>query len=351
MRQRTLLLTTVTASLLLSAPISRADDRSAARPLFEEGRKLMKAGKTAEACSKFEAAARLTQTSGVRLNLAVCWEKLGRIASAWEMYEEARAIAERAGDKAQLELSEKGKMALEPKLPHVLVSVPAAVGAVQGLHVMRDGEPVLSGAWGVAVPVDPGTHEISASAPEHRPWSTKVDIQAGAATVTVTIPQLDAESMPVVVAPPAPEHVAPSLTAPSRGSSGSTFGAPSDATPAQPSAPGSTQRWLGIAAAGLGVVGLGIGSYFGLHASSLKNDYLSHESGGHCSDAECQADSQSAASAGNASTAFFVAGAVLAGGGVALWLTAPKGSESGVSAKVVSLVDPRTAGVAVQGAW
>ncbi|HEY2516138.1 MAG TPA: hypothetical protein VGI39_34945, partial [Polyangiaceae bacterium] len=147
--------------------VAHADDRAAARTMFDEGRRLMKAGKVAEACAKFEASSHLTQTAGVRLNLAVCWAKQGRTASAWGMYDEARALAERSGDTAAIEVADKGKAELGPKLSKLVVTV--ATGT-PGIEVTRDGEPVPAGAYGMGVPVDPGEHRIEAHAAGRKAW-------------------------------------------------------------------------------------------------------------------------------------------------------------------------------------
>ncbi len=87
----------------------------------------------------------------------------------------------------------------------------------------------------------------------------------------------------------------------------------------------SSLRWVGLGAAGLGVVGLGLGTVFGLRASSLQD-----EAG--CPDNRCRDETSAgklrdAQSAGNLSTVFFVAGGVLAAGGVTLFLLSP--SEGG----------------------
>jgi hypothetical protein len=345
LRQRHLPATlAIFATLALAGSTVRADDRAAARALFEEGRRLMKAGDVADACPKFEAAAHLTQTSGVRLNLAVCWEKLGRTASAWAMYDEARVIAERSGDASQLDLALKGKAALEPKLSRILVSVPAA-SLARDLQVTRDGEPVLSGAWGVGVPVDPGPHQIAASAPGRKAWSTKIDVAAGAATLTVMVPVLEPEA-PKVAALPPPEPRAPVTT----GQPATQPPAPVD-TQSTSGSSGSTQRLIGAVAAGVGVVGLGVGSYFGIKTASDKSTYQAHEANGQCIDLTCQTVSHNAASEGNISTVLFIAGGVVLAGGAVLWLTAPRAHEGAVTAKIVPAVGTRTAGLSLEGSW
>ena len=72
-----------------------------AEQLFRDGRALIGQGKFDEACEKFAASQRLAPAIGTLLNLAVCREKQGRDATAWSLYADAEAQAQRAGDKAR----------------------------------------------------------------------------------------------------------------------------------------------------------------------------------------------------------------------------------------------------------
>src|SRR5687767_12500948 len=95
--------TLVVASLLLLLPaIARADgprDSLAAEVLFSEARALMKDGRWEEACPKLEASHSLDPALGTLLNLAECYAKVGRTASAWLRYREAAAVAVQQGQK------------------------------------------------------------------------------------------------------------------------------------------------------------------------------------------------------------------------------------------------------------
>src|SRR5688572_27022649 len=85
------------AALTVTPPAhAQAENQAAARALFEEARDLAKAGNYSAACPKFEAANRLYASPGALLNLADCYEHLGRTASAWSQFGEAASVAERA---------------------------------------------------------------------------------------------------------------------------------------------------------------------------------------------------------------------------------------------------------------
>ena len=120
----------------------------------------------------------------------------------------------------------------------------------------------------------------------------------------------------------------------------------SDVTPPTPGR-GHTQRVVAVVAAGVGVVGVALGSVFGAGALSKNSDANS----GHCTGNSCDATGVSlrkdAVSAGNLSTLFFAVGAVGVASGVVLWLTAP--SNHGVQAAAAA--GPGTYGAVLRGTW
>lgn len=326
-----------TLALLIAATFAASaghgDDRATAQQLFQQGKAMMIDGRVAEACLKFEGAAQLSPTPGVRLNLADCWARMGRVASAWAKYDEALALAERAGDKDAADLARRGKADLEPKLSYLVVTV-TEQAMVSGLELSRDGQPLPQAAWGTPVPVDPGKHEIIARAPAHKPWSTKKTVAGDGARVSFEVPVLAWEDKPVASGEPGSASASASREAPTHGGTG------------------ARQRAMALVAGGLGVVGIGVGSYFGLRAKSKKDDYQSHRgSDGACLDMECQTLSQDARSAGNVSTAAFVAGGALVATGAVLWLTAPSGRTKEGSAKLLPVAGRQLAGLELRGSW
>src|SRR5438034_1147130 len=75
-----------------------SEAKAAAEASFEEARQLVLAGHFAEACPKLEASQRLDPAPGTELNLADCYEKTDRFASAWGMFQQAADDERRAGD-------------------------------------------------------------------------------------------------------------------------------------------------------------------------------------------------------------------------------------------------------------
>ena len=87
------------AACSLSPRIARADDEAAtAQALFDQATALKANEDWAGACPKFESSYRLDPALGTLLNLANCFEKLGKIASAWARWEEAYQWATKNGD-------------------------------------------------------------------------------------------------------------------------------------------------------------------------------------------------------------------------------------------------------------
>jgi hypothetical protein len=160
-----------------------------AEQLFTEARELAKANRWAEACPRFEASLRSDPVLGTRLNLATCYEHIARLASAWSLYRESIVLAKKAGDAKRRAYAEKQAAALEPRLPRLVIAAPRTPPA--GFVVTRDGTTIDAGALGVALYVDPGLHEIVASAPRCEAFQQTVMLVEGK-TETLAIPDLQA---------------------------------------------------------------------------------------------------------------------------------------------------------------
>lgn len=198
-------MTSTRCSILVSAiavcfATSAAAQSSAAiaEGLFREGKKLLEEKKFAEACPKFAESARLDPSSGVELALGLCYEGLGKTASAWGAYESAISLARRDNRKDRERAATKRAAALEPKLSHATIAVPPDVAKLDGLEVREDDVVIGSAAWNDA-PVDPGTHTLAVSAPGKKPWSTTFTVEGLHASQTITVPELEDEPVAIAV--------------------------------------------------------------------------------------------------------------------------------------------------------
>jgi len=177
-------------SLVCSAAgtASAQTDSAGARALFQEGRSLMEAERYEEACPKFEESLKLDNGIGTQFNLAHCWEKLGRTASAWALFLDVAAAAKADNQEKREAAARERAKALEPRLTRMRIDVSEGV---PGMKIERDQTVVGKAAWGSAVPVDPGRHVIEVTAPGKKPWSDEVETPATARTFTVKVPALE----------------------------------------------------------------------------------------------------------------------------------------------------------------
>src|SRR6266545_4086673 len=75
-----------------------AQNKRAADAAFRQGKRLIEKGETTAACARFEGSLKLMEQLGVRLNLADCYERLGRLSAASTEFRAAEIAARRAGD-------------------------------------------------------------------------------------------------------------------------------------------------------------------------------------------------------------------------------------------------------------
>jgi hypothetical protein len=324
-------------ALAPAASAQNASDAAAAEALFNEAQRLATAGKYAEACPKFAESLRLDSGIGAMLYLADCWEKTGKTASAWAQFREAEQLASQQGDKRAV-AAHKRAAQLEPNLARLVIRVAPGVD-VPGLDVKRDTTEVGRAQWGVPVPVDPGQHTVTATATGKKPQEVAVNVPAGTTPTTLDLVALQDEA----AGPSAPAPAPASAPAPMP-----------DTPPADEGAhPGQTQRLLGLVAGGVGVVGIGIGSYFGFDTISKNN---ASNTAGNCNAATnaCSQnglDLRSAAkSSGLVSTVAFAAGAAFLAGGVVLYLTAPH-ADSAATVGFVPALDGRGGAAIFSRAW
>jgi serine/threonine-protein kinase len=292
---------------VLAAPataLAQGGDKALAEELFRQGQALMQEERYAEACPKLAESQRLDPGTGTLLNLGVCHEREGKLASAWAEYNEVITFAQRDGRQDRVAYARERIAAVEPRLARLKIELSAGAD-VPGLEVRLDGNLVGRPALGVAVPVDPGPHEVAASAPGKLAWKSTAIAPEGPGRVAIVIPALEA----------APEQAPAAATQ-------ATASAP---TSDKPPADGKTQRIVAYVLGGVGVAGIGVGSVFGLNAIAKYDE--SNEQG--CNGNQCPPAAaetrREAQSAGTISTVAFVIGGAALAGGVVLFLTAPSG--------------------------
>jgi hypothetical protein len=231
--------------LVAIAGHARGEALASAEALFREGKALLEAGDHDAACPKLEHSQRLDPAIGTLALLAFCHEQQGKLATAWQQYLSAAAMARDAGQRDRERVARARAADLDRRLSRLTIVVEQPL---PGLELRRSGHSVRPAEWGLAVPVDPGSIEIEARAPGYQPWQRVVQIEAGPSSVALRVPPLE----PVAQRQP---------------------------NRAPPEAPGEQHRsdptdetsWLGrnavaMTALGVGGVGIALGTFFGLRA-------------------------------------------------------------------------------------
>jgi hypothetical protein len=289
-----------------------------AEALFREGRELMAAGKTAEACTAFEESEKLDPAVTTLLNLAGCREKLGQLATAWGLFVEAERRTRTATDAASTQLHDVAKAKaskLESRTSKLTIDVPPA-SRVDGLEITRGKDRIDPGMWNRTLPIDGGTYTISAHVPNGKPWSAQIVIGNEGDTKTVSIPELHADQAAATTTPEEPPH---------------------DEVPVRPS--NVVPLALGIGGGGL-IVG---GVVFVLLSRSQYND----------AKAETTSQSRRDSLYSSANTKLYIAQGLgvagVASAGVAVWWYLRHRGDSTATARRDVIVSP--AGVAVVGTF
>jgi hypothetical protein len=215
-----------------------------AETLFREGKELMATKQFDVGCPKLAESYRLDPGTGTLLALALCHEGEGRIASAWgELTDVLAATSDTRPDRALVAREHIAQV--EPVLSKLTVIVPPPLASLSGLEVLRDNVRLDRAAWGTAVPIDGGTHTLEVKTANLRPWILHFEVAPTNDRRVIEVPLLGADS----------RHPAPKADV---------------ARPIEPAAAGPDvvrQRWgLGLSAAG--VLGIGVGTYFGIAAIS-----------------------------------------------------------------------------------
>lgn len=291
---RSLLFLLSLALLSASAP-SLAASQVAAEALFDEARRLLEEQKYDEACAKFAESQKLDPAAGTLLNLARCYELAGKRATAWATWKEAAASARASGQTDREAYARERVDALRDDVAWVTIST-SAPEIPQGFTVTFGGEELKPALLGVAVPRDAGTYRLEASAPGYAPYATEV-VVADMDRKELAIPPLEAAK--------AVSKVAYQETAP-----------PSPQPWRKPIA------WGGIAVGGAGIA---LGAVMAILAADAR-------SGLDCPNGDCQpgvdaADVSAFRTLRTVSSVGFIAGGVLAAGGLTLLLTSPKQQE------------------------
>jgi hypothetical protein len=311
MKPLRLLTTCLLLGLTLTTGVAAQDVDEAtlasARTLGYEGVEHFQRGDYSGAAERLDRAYQVVRAPSLGLWSARALVKVGRLVEASARSLEVTRLEVQSGDKAVQRKAqadaESEREALLPKIPSVVVQVEGAARAE--VKVSIDGVAVPSALIGVKRLVNPGTHRIQAS--------FGVELAGESVTLKEGESKVVSLRFPTGGASTAPSSPVDGVAADASADTDSTSG------------PGlGTQRVLALVAGGIGVVGVGVGTVFGLQAKSHHDEAKKYCKGAVCTDPRGVSAGDDARTSGNVSTIAMIIGAVGVAGGVTLWLTAPR---------------------------
>jgi hypothetical protein len=303
------------SAVLLAAPApARAETNNAAgaEALFRDGKRLLEEHDYAGACSKLAESFRLDPATGTLLALAMCHEAQGRIATAWGEYTDAAARAKTEGRADREEGARARADQLEVALSTLDIIPAPETERIPGFVVARDGAEIGRAEFHTPMPVDPGEHTIVATAPGRVPWSIKVVVGRSAERLKVPVPPLQ-----------------------------------------KPNASLGPVRIAGLVAGAAGVLGLGVGAAFAVHA--IERNDASNAPGGclgdSCPGGDFKQARLDARSAGDVATVAFIAGGALLAAGAGMFLFGRPRDDAGVPVHVVPVIGADQASIFLGGSF
>jgi hypothetical protein len=217
--------------------------------------------------------------------------------------------------------------AADKNVPTVVIRAKNIAGAdVTDFRLVIDGMPLATNPAGVAIPLDPGSHEFHFQLPDG----------TGADRTVVVLEGQKNQPLEVVLGKGAVERVADAF---------------------RPGQSRTTSPWkvVGVVLGGTGVVSVALGATFGILASSAWSQAkkLCGGNPGACTDTASASSYQSTAETeGWVSTVTFIAGGALIAGGAVLFFTAGSHSETAApstGAVLTPTLGPGLAGLSLSG--
>jgi hypothetical protein len=299
-----------------------ADDPRLGVDLFQSGRQLMNAGDFEKACPLLRDSQKADPQPGTQLNLALCYEKLGKTASAWSTY----ADLTQSGGPLQQQVAKAALERLGPKLSRLKIDLCVDPNFDNSkLVVSRNGEEVGASVLGRPSPVDAGEYLIEARAAGYAKWSRTVKVAKEGDLESVEICDLVRDpALPGGVVQPSTSATSPAAAA-----------VTTTATAIEPLPP-RRNFTAAYVVGGTGIVAAVVGTVFGIVAANQKSHATDECTGKSCS-AEGWSRLGSAKSSADIATVSFVLAGVAAGATVYLVLkpsTKEEPSKSAQAARV-----------------
>ncbi len=204
---------------------------------------------------------------------------------------------------------------LNEQIPTIFFGAKDASGAdLSAVKVTMDGEVLTERLEGTPLSINPGEHTFTFEAAGLPPVTRVFLIQQGQKDRRETVAFAAATAAPKQA--PTPQTVS---------------GTPPPAMPEEKGPGMGTQKVLAIVTGSVGVVGLGLGTAFGVMAMSKKSDAQNACPANPCPTQDGVNKWSSAGSSATISTIGFIVGGVGIAGAAVLWFTAPRSSSGAVT--------------------
>ena len=174
------------ASLCSVAHGETEKDLDTAKALFEDGRRLMTAGKYDAACGFFEQSLAAARGIGTKYNLADCEEHRENFSKAQALFLEVAEQAREAGQADRERLAGDRAAAIDEKLAHLQIDQDAPQA-----DIFLDGRALSGSEAKELLAIPPGKHRITASAPGKKTWTKDIDVPKAGMFAIVTVPGLE----------------------------------------------------------------------------------------------------------------------------------------------------------------
>jgi hypothetical protein len=161
--------------LICGAVRAETRDQAAAEALFRAGRAAMTAGDYETGLARFQESLRLESSPGALLNQAICEAELGQLTNAWRDYRKVLELVPESDGRARIAV--RRLEGVEKRLSWLTIS--AAPNASKDARIVLDDVAFAAANLDVALPMDPGRHELEVTVPGHRRRDYVVTLREG----------------------------------------------------------------------------------------------------------------------------------------------------------------------------
>jgi hypothetical protein len=306
------------AALLASCPAivtaQTAADRETARMLMDRGDEQLEQGDLESALAYYRGAHQIMRVPTTGIELARCFEKLGKLVEARDVAVEVLRIPEAPDEpmpfKAARVAADQLASELKEQIPRLKIEI-APGRAVKAASVTIDGAKVPVAAVGLPYTLNPGEHRIELLSPGFEAFQQSLVLgRAEQRTLRIELHPLASAETPVPVPNPSTAAMAPRTSpSPNIPSHSSQNGAPTDRNSL------AWPVWLGIGVGGAGILTGAVAGIISLRRASQAKSYCE---GNSCTPA-ARSDRDAAMASANVSNVGFVVGAIGATVAVAGW--------------------------------